>query len=116
MTVELIVREEGRYYHCFGLDATNTPVAYLSCLPQLKAAELCDIEVREEYRGHGYSKAIIEAAQEHFGKAIIHTGGYTPDGIERIAHYFRPQNIVETMRPEFRPMSFVHDWEQMTTK
>ena len=37
-------------------------------------------------------------------------------GLERIAHYFRPQNVVDTMCPKFRPMSFVYDREQMTIK
>jgi hypothetical protein len=113
--MKLKIHETGGYHHCFGLDDTGTPVAYLSCLPQSEVLELCDLEVREWYRGRGYSKAIIGAAQERFGKTIVHTGGYTPDGLERIAHYFHPYNVVASMRPEFRPMSFVYDWEQMIT-
>lgn len=113
--MKLQIHETGRYHHCFGLDATATPVAYLSCLPQPKVIELCDLEVREEYRSRGYSKEIITAVQNHFGKNIVHTGGYTPDGLERIAHYFHTYNVVFSMCPEFEPLSFVYDWEQMIT-
>lgn len=101
--MKLQIHETGGYHHCFGLDDTGTPVAYLSCLPQPEVTELCDLEVREEYRGRRYSKAIIEATQEHFGKAIVHTGGYTPDGLERIAHYFHPYMLLLVCAPSSDP-------------
>lgn len=102
-------------HHCFGLDETGETVAYLSCLLHQDIVELCGLEVREGYRGRGYSKTMIDAVQEYFGKTLVHTGGYTPDGLERIAHYFHSSYVVATMRAEFSPMSFVYDWEQLTT-
>lgn len=113
--MKLHVYQAGGVHHCFGFDETGETVTYLSCLLHHDIVELCDLEVREGYRGRGYSKTMIDAVQEYFGKTLVHTGGYTPDGLERIAHYFHPYNVVVSIRPEFRPMSFVYNWEQMIT-
>lgn len=85
--MRLKVDYEGGYYKCFLLNQGGTPIAYLSCIPENGAFELCDIEVREGYRGRGYARRIIVSAQEHFGVPLTHTGSYTPLGLTTVADF-----------------------------
>lgn len=69
---------------------------------------LCDIEVKEEYRGIGYACEALSVLAWDQKMSIGHEGGgYTPDGVNRIAQYFhtKPWRIVA----EFSPITFVKD-------
>lgn len=75
---------------------------------------VCDIEVREEYRGRGYSKEIVKAASEHFGIQVMTTGSYTPEGLVALKGRIplaRGSKEDET-KPSFRSMKFVEDWDK----
>ena len=91
----LKVALEGREYKCFLYNQEDVPVAYLSCIPENGAFELCDIEVREE----------------HFGAPLTHTGSYTPLGLERVAKYFHTPAELQVLRATYRLLGFVDDWE-----
>lgn len=83
---------EDGYHKCFLYTQEDVPVAYLSCIPENNALELCDIEVRdievrEGYRGRGYARRIIVATQEYFGVPLTHTGSYTPLGLTTVAYF-----------------------------
>lgn len=99
------------YHKCFLYNRENMPVAYLSCIPENDVFELCDIEVREGYRGRGYARRIIAAVQEHFGAPLTHTGSYTPLGLERVAKYFHTPAELQVLRATYRLLGFVDDWE-----
>lgn len=96
--------------------STGETVAYISTYrydnPNVDHLLLCDIEVREECRGMGYAREALSVLAWDQKMKIGHEGGgYTPDGADRIAHYFHtPQDNVEA---EFSPMTFVSDWEFM---
>lgn len=109
--MRLKVDYEGGYYKCFLLNQGGTPIAYLSCIPENGVFELCDIEVREGYRGRGYARRIIAAVQEHFGAPLTHTGSYTPLGLERVAKYFHTPAELQMLRATYRLLGFVDDWE-----
>lgn len=109
LTVDL----EGREYKCFLYNWENMPVAYLSCIAENDVFELCDIEVREGYRGRGYARRIIVSTQEHFGVPLMHTGSYTPLGLERVAKYFHTPTELQVLRATYRPMDFVGNWDNV---
>lgn len=111
--MRLKVDYEGGYYKCFLLNQGGTPIAYLSCIPENGAFELCDIEVREGYRGRGYARRIIAATQEHFGVPLTHTGSYTPLGLERVAKYFHTPTELQVLRATYHPMDFVGNWDNV---
>lgn len=101
------------YHKCFLYNWENIPVAYLSCIPGNDVFELCDIEVREGYRGRGYARRIIAATQEHFGAPLTHTGSYTPLGLERVAKYFHTPTELQMLRATYHPMDFVDNWDNV---
>jgi hypothetical protein len=109
----LKVALEGREYKCFLYNQEDVPVAYLSCIPENGALELCDIEVREGYRGRGHARRIIAATQEHFGVPLTHTGSYTPLGLERVAKYFHTPTELQVLRATYHPMDFVGNWDNV---
>ena len=111
--MRLKVEHEGGYYKCFLLNQRGTPIAYLSCIPENGALELCDIEVRERYRRRGYARRIIVATQEHFGAPLTHTGSYTPLGLERVAKYFHTPAELQVLRATYHPMDFVGSWDNV---
>jgi GNAT superfamily N-acetyltransferase len=110
--MRLSVCWEDGYHKCFLYNQEDVPVAYLSCIPENNVLELCDIEVREGYRGRGYARRVIAAVQEHFGAPLTHTGSYTPLGLERVAKYFHTPAELQRIRATYRPMGFVDDWER----
>lgn len=78
---------------------------------------LCDIEVREEYRRQGYSKEIIEHANEHFGMQVMTTGSYTPEGLAALKGRvpLARGSKEDEDKPSFRSMNFVEDWSKHYT-
>lgn len=73
------------------------------------ALTVCDIEVREPFRGRGYGREIIAAVERKFG-AVMHTsGGFTPLGFAAFAAHL---SVVGGAEPQvrFKDMPFVADW------
>lgn len=75
---------------------------------------ICDIEVREEYRGQGYAKRLIHAVEDQIGDRLHTTGSFTPEGRAALSETpQRPGFPVEGPKHDFRSMNFVHDWENL---
>lgn len=75
---------------------------------------LWTIETREDYRGRGYAKRMIDALKEHFGvNEIMHDGGYTPEGRAFVLPLItRPENTPDDASEDFKSMDFVYSWDQ----
>ena len=111
--MRLNVYYEGGYYKCFLLNQRGTPIAYLSYIPENGAFELCDIEVREGYRGCGYARRIIVATQEHFGVPLTHTGSYTPVRFRACGKVFSYPTELQVLRATYHSMDFVGNWDNV---
>lgn len=118
-TMELMVENDRRKegLHIFWLIEDGVTVAYMKAQHEQNDGSnrlyLYDIEVRNNYRGLGLSTEIMNQACELFNvEKISHTGGYTPDGFERIfgrVHYAGYETVTQAM---FDPMTFVEDWDK----
>lgn len=105
----------------FWLSVDNAPVAFMkACYESVvgddeKQLMLYDIEVREGYRGKGYSKAIMSLACEMFGvDRVTHSGGYTELGYQRIFHNVDyVANKYAPMETDYPPTTFVLDWDNL---
>ncbi len=74
---------------------------------------ICDIEVREEYRGRGLAKRLILSVEDRLGERLHTTGGFTPEGQEALGN--TPQHPGHPKPSHgYRSMSFVDDWDSMT--
>ena len=120
---------EGAFH--FWLIVDDVPVAYMkACFRgdnnedededdtnSVKSLMLYDIEVREEYRGKGYSKEIMSCAAEMFNVPTIkHDGGYyTPLGYERVFKNIDYVGHKERMM-FFKDTHFVSDWDNKKTR
>lgn len=87
---------------------------------------ICDVEVRKEHNGNGYSMEIIRQVEKNvLGGRLIHSGGsYTPEGYKALggklpythtAKYLYKKVFAEGKIPEssFGSMEFVHDWDNL---
>lgn len=100
--------------------ADGVPVAFIhthfrptSGEEEWPSLTLCDIEVREGYRGQGMAVLAITAAEERYPGHTLHTTGtYTPLGFDRLGAHI-PTVPYEQATVRVRDMSFVHDWDQM---
>jgi GNAT superfamily N-acetyltransferase len=101
----------------FMRDTEGRAIAFVQVLEYSDKIELCDIEVRPEYRGWKLSARLFTAVEKMFGKELIHTGGYTPDGLKYIAPLFG-RSIEDTCNTPsmFAAMSFVDDWDREWVK
>lgn len=81
-----------------------------------EVAVVCDIEVREEYRGSGHARRMIQEVEERIGRRLHTTGSFTPEGREAL-EALTPQHPWEPKpRYGFDSMTFVHDWDDLRTK
>lgn len=101
-------------------------VAMLSFLTKTVGKErvsyLCDIEVREEYRGNKLAVTLIRYVNEKVSeKPLVTTGHYTPEGFKYL-HGLIPlaqESLTATGENSpsvgvcFKSQNFVADWEQM---
>lgn len=76
---------------------------------------ICDIEVREGYRGRGIARAMIEAVEALEGQEMFSSGSYTPLGFAVLSRRARLAPGYEASI-RHRDMSFVLDWDAMTPK
>lgn len=103
---------------CF-LQEEGRAVAFVDFVEAEARLELWDIEVREEDRGRGHVRRIIDACEARFGKALVHEGGYTPEGFARVAHLFlteegkRQEQVKNGLYPS---TTFVVSWEDHRAK
>lgn len=90
-------------------------VAYLHTMTYLDRSShqfiLCDIEVRQTHRRHGYARRIIEAANDQQDDTLHTSGGFTPLGIRALA--FVP--LLPGTEPgiHYDNMPFVADWDNL---
>lgn len=76
--------------------------------------ELCDIETREGYKNQGYATKLLQSiAEGHQVSAVVHSGGYTPDGFNFIASKLQREGE-PAKGASYRAMSFVYDWDSFT--
>lgn len=99
-------------------DTLGNPMGYIKVMVHDTGEfALCDIEVRPEYRGHKLSHRLIRAVEKIQGQELIHTGGYTPEGLAAIAGLFHDKEYIEGERKRtFNSMTFVDDWDKMWAK
>lgn len=96
-------------------DTEGRPIAFIEFLKRNSTTlELCDIEVRPEFRGRKISKRIIQAVEKKMNMTMIHNGGYTADGLKHIAPLFHSGEDLRalTEKEVYSPMSFVMDWDR----
>jgi GNAT superfamily N-acetyltransferase len=95
----------------------GTPVAFVSTLTFTDGRQagcdfqLCDIEVRPEYRRQGLTHTLIEAVEKIEGMPIWTSGGFTPLGAEALG-WLRVKPWEEP-GVKYRDMTFVNDWNTM---
>lgn len=93
----------------------GAPVAYLHTLRHLSSDThqyvLCDIEVREEHRGHGYARLIVEGATSIVGDTLYTSGGFTPLGAAALS--WVPILPGQTPGVHYEDMPFVRDWDNL---
>lgn len=96
------------------LIVNGVPVAYLHTLRHLRDTHqyvLCDIEVREGHRGHGYARRVVEAAATIVGDTLYTSGGFTPLGAAALS--WLPLLPGTTAGIDYKDMTFVRDWDNL---
>lgn len=107
----------GKVSHIWLSDTEGHPIAYIKVSQEEKGLYLYDIEVREEFRGHGLSKRIIKAVEKNTGMKMKHEGGYTPEGLRSVAPLFHDEKWIEEEKERtFSSMKFVTDWDTKMPK
>lgn len=100
-------------------DTEGRPIAFIEFMKKNdKTLELCDIEVRPEFRGRKISKRLVKAVEKKMNMAMIHTGGYTADGLKSIAPLFHSEESLREVKNKktYSDMSFVMDWDRQYSK
>lgn len=94
-------------------DTEGRPMAYLKIMENDETLQLCDLEVRPEFRGRGLVKRIVRAAELKHGKKMTHNGGYTPEGLVSIAPLFHSAEELSKIRDVhlYPSMTFVESWD-----
>lgn len=101
------------YLETFMHDAEGRPMGYIKLMDNDGALMLCDVEIREEYRGYKLGQRLIKAASKNTGREITHDGGYTLAGYKALYPMFKNERIEEVKESSsFQPMSFVLDWDR----
>lgn len=96
-------------------DTEGRPIAFIELMKKDdKTVELCDIEVRPEFRGRKLSRRLIKAVEKKMNMKMIHTGGYTTDGLKSIAPLFHSEESLKEVEKKktYSEMSFVMDWDR----
>lgn len=103
-----------RGQHWLILSSGNT-VAFCESLYRSTENEyklvLCNIEVRDTYRGAGIAREIIRRVEAYYEAPMWTTGSFTPDGFRALS--FLPVYPWETAGVKFNPMNFVKNWENL---
>lgn len=117
MLVESANRFHPEYKRAWLLDHEGTPLGMIhwSHSPGERFGEacICDIEVREEFRGRGLAKRLILSVEDQIGERLHTTGGFTPEGEAALGA--TPQHPGHPKPTHgYRSMNFVHDWDSLT--
>lgn len=78
-------------------------------------AVICDIEVREAYRGKGYAKKLITTVEGLIGRKLHTTGGFTPEGLAALGNTPLAKGEYAKAEVHYRSMNFVEDWDRLYT-
>lgn len=76
---------------------------------------ICDVEVREGWRGQGIARQMIQAVEVLEGETMFSSGSYTPLGYAALARGAKLAPGCEASI-RHRDMTFVQDWDAMTPK
>lgn len=78
-------------------------------------AVVCDVEVRDGYRGMGLCRKFIVELEKAIGEKLYTTGSFTPEGFQALAHVLpvRDNGKATINTPS---MTFVEDWETRQMK
>lgn len=117
MLVETANSHHPEYKRAWLMDQKGTALGMIhwSYRPGKRFGEacICDIEVREQYRGRGLAKRLILSVEEHIGARLHTTGGFTPEGEAALGA--TPQHPGHPKPAHgYSAMSFVHDWDALT--
>ena len=96
----------------------NIPVAHLKTLGYSTDSNgecrlmLCDVEVRESYRGQGLTRTLISAVEKIEGQPMWTSGGFTPLGAQALS--WMRVCPWDTPGVKYKDMAFVQDWDTMS--
>lgn len=96
-------------------DTEGRPIAFIEFMKRDdETLELCDIEVRPDFRGRKLSRRLVKAVEKQMNMKMIHTGGYTADGLKSIAPLFHSEESLKEIEKKktYSEMSFVMDWDR----
>lgn len=77
---------------------------------------ICDIEVREEYRGQGHARRMIQEVEQRTGVRLHTTGGFTPEGRAALEAMTPQHPFMPKPQYGYDSMAFVHDWDDLVSK
>lgn len=117
-----VLRETRVPYHRIAEDShwwlilDGEPAAYLHTLRYLRHDNfpfvLCDIEVRDTFRGRGLTRTLVSAAEHATGQRLHTSGGFTPLGAAALA-WMPLVPGSEEPGVKYRDMAFVADWDSL---
>lgn len=77
---------------------------------------ICDIEVREEHRGQGHARRMIQEVEARIGGRLHTTGSFTPEGRTALEAKTPQHPWIPKEEHGCSPMTFVHDWDDLRAK
>lgn len=121
MNFEMVMNKRATALGGFRYDAwllmDGNVVSYLDLLDRPDYDGLvcaCNVETREGYERQGLSKKLMGMASAEIGKPLGCSGGFTPEGFAAFAGKLPLiPGGVKFDKPNFRPMKFVKDWDDM---
>ena len=80
---------------------------------------ICDIEIREDFRGQKLGLKLIGMVEEFIiGEKLYTSGGFTPEGFRAFAGVVPvyPDLVNEELKVKYGSMSFIHSWDNFQTE
>jgi GNAT superfamily N-acetyltransferase len=93
----------------------GTPIGMIHWSTKDAEPCICDIEVRDEYRGQGLAKRLIHSVEDQIGGRLHTTGSFTPEGRAALAAATPQASGYPARQHDFRSMTFIHDWDALQT-
>lgn len=101
------------------LVVNGEPVAFIHTAFHLDRDQhqlvLCDIEVREDRRGEGLTRAIVAAVEAQVGHTMYTTGHFTPLGAQALT-WLPVLPWEHTTGVWFNDQNFVNDWARLVPR
>lgn len=106
--------------HFWLLDDDDIPVSYAKAYEDTReegtVISLCDIETRSTRRNEGHATELLKRIAQGYGvDKITHSGSFTSDGANFIAHQLKRPSEAGEVKASCGPMRFVHDWDKLET-